>query len=74
MERSNLNKLDRQIRLIAGMALIMFAGIKASILIALLGFMVLITGMYGFCPVYKLLKIDNYNRTKNKPEDKDRLN
>ncbi len=59
-----LNTLERQIRMATGTALIMLGGINTSFLLAILGFALLITGLYNFCPVYKFLKIDHSDKTK----------
>ncbi len=59
-----LSTLERQIRMVIGVSLIMLGGIKTSFLLAILGFAVLITGLYNFCPLYRIFKI--------KPGDKDK--
>ncbi|MDD2806064.1 MAG: DUF2892 domain-containing protein [Elusimicrobiales bacterium] len=57
----NVGKLDRVIRLIAGAALGYFsytsAGL-ASVILGLAGAMAVITGLVGFCGLYKLFGIN----------------
>lgn len=57
----NVGKLDRVIRLIAGAALGYFAytaGGLASVILGLAAAMAIVTGLIGFCGVYKLFGIN----------------
>jgi len=57
----NVGKLDRVIRLIAGAALGYFSytsGGLASVILGLAAAMAIVTGLVGFCGVYKLFGIN----------------
>jgi len=58
----NISKVERQIRMVLGTALILLGGIELSFLAAILGFAILFTGLHGHCPIYRLLKIDTSNK------------
>ena len=70
MAENNLNILERKIRIVAGIGLIMFGAIKTEFLVSVIGFILLASGLYSHCPVYKLLKI-NRNVTSNPASKKD---
>lgn len=60
--KTNESSLDRVIRVIAGMALLVlfFTNVISGtlgIILAVIGGVLLITGAIGFCPLYALLKI-----------------
>lgn len=60
--KTNESSLDRVIRVIAGLALLVlfFANIISGtlgIVLAVIGGVLSITGAIGFCPLYALLKI-----------------
>lgn len=66
MIRTNESTLDRIIRGIAGIILLALAltsvvtGALSTVLIVL-GAVLLLTGLVGFCPLYALLKISTYH-------------
>ena len=60
--KTNESNLDRVIRVIAGIALLVlfFTNIISGtlgIVLAIIGGILIITGAIGFCPVYAILKI-----------------
>jgi len=60
--KTNESNLDRVIRVIAGLALLVlfFANVISGtlgIVLAVIGGILVITGAVGFCPLYALLKI-----------------
>lgn len=60
--KTNESNLDRIIRVIAGIALLAFYFTNTvtgglGIVFVVLGALLLITGVVGFCPLYALLKI-----------------
>ncbi len=54
----NLGKLDRTLRAIAGIALIGYGLIAPNYIIAAVGAVPLLTAVFGFCPLYPLIKLD----------------
>lgn len=56
--KSNTGKIDRIIRIIIGFLLVgnVFAGIQTSI--GWIGLILIVTGVFGSCPVYSLLGIN----------------
>ena len=54
--RSNLGKTDQLVRLSGGMLVVLF-GLLLEIEWGVLGFVPVLTGMAGWCPVYALLGI-----------------
>ena len=61
--KANESMLDRIIRVIAGIALLAlyFTGTvtgAVGIILIVLGAVLLLTGLVGFCPLYALLKIN----------------
>lgn len=66
MIRTNESTIDRIIRGIAGIILLALAltsvvtGALSTVLIVL-GAVLLLTGLVGFCPLYALLKISAYH-------------
>lgn len=68
--KKNVGTIDRIIRIILGIVLISLGiyfqsswGLVAMIVLVILGLIVLITGVIGYCGLYKILKIST---TKNK--------
>ncbi len=59
-----MTKLERQIRMVVGTALVMLGGLKTSFLLAILGLIILATGIYNYCPAYRILKIDGTKENK----------
>jgi uncharacterized membrane protein len=60
--KTNESNLDRVIRVIAGLALLVlfFANViggTLGIVLAVIGGILVITGAVGFCPLYALLKL-----------------
>ena len=54
----NVGKLDRIVRIVAGLGLIGFGVATQNYLIAGIGAIPLLTGIVGFCPIYPLLKLN----------------
>lgn len=52
---TNEGTLDRAIRILAGIALLSLAVVGPKSMLGLLGIVPLVTGVIGFCPVYRLL-------------------
>ncbi len=60
--KTNESNLDRVIRIIAGVALVVLfftniIGGTLGIVLAVIGGVLIITGAIGFCPLYAILKI-----------------
>jgi len=60
----NAGKMDRALRIIAGVALIIWA-IMSSNIFGYAGIILVLTGAIGFCPFYPLLGINTGCKTKN---------
>lgn len=56
----NLHKWDRALRIILGMVLVSVAFFSPGDLWYFVGFIPLITGAVGFCPIYKLLNVSSH--------------
>jgi membrane protein implicated in regulation of membrane protease activity len=54
----NIGKIDRIIRLVIGVALLLLAFLLQSVLLGIVGLVVLVTGVIKFCLLYKLLDIN----------------
>jgi uncharacterized membrane protein len=54
----NAGKVDRIIRVIIGLALIVYGLYITNYIIAGIGLIPLITGIVGFCPFYTIFKIN----------------
>ncbi len=54
----NIGKIDRIIRLVIGVALLLLAFQLQNILLGIVGLVVLVTGVIKFCLLYKLLGIN----------------
>lgn len=52
---TNEGTLDRAIRILAGIALLSLTIVGPKSMLGLLGIVPLVTGVIGFCPVYRLL-------------------
>jgi len=55
--RANVGRIDRVIRIALGMALITLVRFGPQTAWGYLGFVPLLTGAYGWCPLYALLRI-----------------
>ena len=53
----NEGTLDRVIRVVVGIALLSLAVVGPQSLLGLIGIVPLVTGLVGFCPLYRLLGI-----------------
>ncbi len=51
----NVGKADQIIRIVAGLILLSLVFIGPKTLWGLIGLVPLVTGLFGFCPAYKLL-------------------
>ena len=58
MLRANEGKVDRLIRVLAGLALIALVFVGPKTAWGWLGLIPLLTGLVGFCPLYRMLGID----------------
>ena len=54
----NIGKIDRIIRMVIGVALLLLAFQLQNILLGIVGLVVLVTGVIKFCLLYKLLGIN----------------
>ncbi len=54
----NIGKIDRIIRIVIGVALLLLAFQLQNILLGIVGLIVLVTGVIKFCLLYKLLGIN----------------
>lgn len=54
----NEGKLDRTLRIIVGLALLAMVFVGPQTVWGWLGLVPLLTGLFGFCPAYKLLGIN----------------
>jgi len=54
----NAGKVDRILRVGAGLGLIGFGVVTQNYIVAAIGAIPLITGAIGFCPFYPILKIN----------------
>lgn len=54
----NIGKIDRIIRLVIGVALLLLAFQLQNILLGIVGLVVLVTGIMKFCLLYKLFGIN----------------
>lgn len=60
----NAGKIDRALRIIVGVALIIWAIMSGNIF-GYAGIILVLTGAIGFCPFYPLLGINTGCKTKN---------
>ncbi|MGC9046573.1 MAG: YgaP family membrane protein [Minisyncoccia bacterium] len=63
--KQNIGKTDKIIRLILGLILGYFAWTLTgtiSIVLYIVAFILLVTALIGFCPLYVLLKINTYTK------------
>ena len=63
MMRANVGSIDRVIRVVVGMALISLVRFGPQTAWGYLGFIPLLTGAYGWCPLYALLRISTITKT-----------
>ena len=54
----NAGKIDRIIRIIAGLGLIAFGILNQNYIVAVIGVIPLFTGAIGFCPLYPIFKLN----------------
>ncbi len=59
--KDNVGKVDRIIRVIVGIILVgnVFTGLQSPI--GWIGLILILTGLFGTCPVYSLLKLNTKN-------------
>lgn len=62
---TNEGTLDRIIRIFAGIALLSLTVVGPRTLIGLVGLVPLGTGLFGFCPLYRLVGINTCPAVKN---------
>lgn len=58
MLRANEGRVDRLIRVLVGLALIALVFVGPKTAWGWLGLIPLLTGLVGFCPLYRMLGID----------------
>lgn len=56
--KTNEGKIDRIVRIIIGLGLLSLVFIGPQTLWGLIGLVPLLTGVTGFCPLYKVIGID----------------
>lgn len=61
--KKNVGNTDKVIRIIAGLALIIFAIVTTNWW-GLIGIVPIVTSFIGYCPVYSLFKISSVNKIK----------
>ena len=54
----NAGKVDRIVRVVAGVALIAYGVSADNMIVAAVGAIPLLTGAIGFCPFYPLMKLN----------------
>ncbi len=56
--KNNVGKIDRVVRIVLGLLLIgnVFVGLQSPL--GWIGVILLLTGLFGTCPLYSLLKVD----------------
>lgn len=68
----NVGMLDRVIRVIAGLVLAVAGlwvfGAIGGYVLALIGVVLVLTGLMGFCPLYRLLGIDTAGGRAGRPQ------
>jgi hypothetical protein len=62
--KTNINKLEREIRIVAGIILVSLVFWGPKNIWFLLGFIPLLTGLIGWCPPYQLLGINTCKKEK----------
>jgi hypothetical protein len=72
MFTQNVGSLDRIVRVVLGLALIIVGffvlGGTAGIVIGVIGFIPLLTGLTGWCPLYLLFHLSTRNQPKEQPQ------
>ena len=69
MPKANEGQIDRAIRVVLGLLILIFAfkvGGVLKLLVGLVALILLITGVVGVCPAYFLIKINTLNDKINK--------
>lgn len=61
MFKCNVGLTDKVVRLIVGGALLAWGCLNSSIILDALGILLLLTGYFSFCGLYKLLNISTCN-------------
>ncbi len=61
---TNIGTLDRAIRIVLGLALISLTFVGPHTSLGLLGLVPLATGLVGFCPLYRLLRLSTVPASK----------
>jgi len=56
----NEGTLDRVVRVVLGLALLSLVVVGPHTLLGLIGVVPLLTGVVGFCPIYRVLGIRTY--------------
>lgn len=65
--KQNVGGLDRWLRIVLGLSIIALGYVKSILWVEIIGAVVLLTGIFGFCGLYTILKI---NTAKKKPAKK----
>jgi membrane protein implicated in regulation of membrane protease activity len=55
---TNENRLDRTIRIVLGLVLLALTVLGPRSMLGLIGIVPLVTGIVGFCPLYRLVGIN----------------
>jgi len=55
--KANVGGIDKILRIVAGLALVVWAAAMGGPVWAWIGVVPLATGLFGFCPIYPLLGI-----------------
>lgn len=69
--KCNVGGIDKKIRIIAGVLIILVGtyitdhnNFALGVVIQIIGSIFFATGIFNFCPAYKLFKFNTYNETK----------
>ena len=58
--KRNVGGIDKIIRIILGFAIFILGYYYQSIILGLIGLIILLTGLLGWCGLYKIFKISTY--------------
>lgn len=62
MSRNNEGYLDRVLRICVGLAILSLVFVGPQSPIGFIGLIPLVTGIWGFCPLYRIFGINTHHR------------
>ncbi|UFS61430.1 DUF2892 domain-containing protein [Sulfurimonas sp. HSL-3221] len=65
----NMGTVDKVIRIILGIALIAYGLVASNYIVAVIGLVPLLTGVFGVCPLYIPLKLNTGCKHEEKKEE-----